>query len=106
MIKKSKKAQVYLTISILMDLTGFLLNLTHSVKYNYIGFLIVLMSIGITALALVESYSPNDLDKRHAMNKVFSGLGIIITIFLIIVFTRQGCFKWRKELNLTNLLEL
>lgn len=95
MIKKSKKAQVYLTISILMDLTGFLLNLTHSVKYNYIGFLIVLMSIDITALALVESYSPNDLDKRHAMNKVFfiSSLGIIITIFLIVVFTRQGCFK-------------
>lgn len=90
MIKKSKKAQLYLTISILMNITGFLLNLNHSEKYNPFGILIVLMSIIITALALVESYLSNDLDRRHAMNKVFfiSGLGIIITVFLIVVFTR------------------
>lgn len=90
MIKKSKKSQLYLTISILMNITGFLLNLSHSEKFNHFGILIVLMSIIITALSLVESYLSNDLDRRHAMNKVFliSGLGIIITVFLIVVFTR------------------
>lgn len=90
MIRKSKKAQVYLAISILMNLIGFLLNLSHSDKFNHFGILIVLMSIIITALALVESYLSNELDGRHAMNKVFfiSGLGIIITVFLIVVFTR------------------
>lgn len=90
MIRKSRKAQVYLVISILMNITGFLLNLSHSEKFNHFGILIVLMSIIITALALVESYLSNDLDRRHAMNKVFfiSGLGIIITVFLIVVFTR------------------
>lgn len=90
MIKKSKKAQLYLTISILMNLTGFLLNSSHSEKFSHFGILIVLMSIIITALALVESYLSNDLDRRHAMNEVFfiSGLGIIITVFLIVVFTR------------------
>lgn len=90
MIRKSKKAQVYLTISILMNLIGFLLNLSHSEKFIHFGILIVLISIVITALALVDSYLSNDLDRRYAMNKVFfiSGLGIIITIFLIVVFTR------------------
>ena len=90
MIKKSKKAQLYLTISILMNITGFLLNLNHSEKYNHFGILIVLMSIVITALALVDSYLSNDLERRYAMNKVFfiSGLGIIITVFLFVVFTR------------------
>lgn len=90
MIKKSKKSQLYLTISILMNITGFLLNLSYSEKFNHFGILIVLMSIIITALALVESYLSNDIDRRHAMNKVFfiSGLGIIITVFLIVVFTR------------------
>jgi hypothetical protein len=90
MIKKNKKAQVYLATSILMNVNGFLLNLSHSEKFNHFGILIVLMSIIITALALVESYLSNDLDRRHAMNKVFfiSGLGIIITVFLIVIFTR------------------
>ena len=71
MIKKSKKSQLYLIISILINITGFLLNLSHSEKFNHFGILIVLMSIIITALALVESYLSNDLDRRHAMNKVF-----------------------------------
>lgn len=90
MIKKSKKAQVYLAISILMNLVGFLLNLVNSERLNHIGVLVILSSMLITVLACFKSYLERDYNTAAAMNQVFfySGVILIINIFLTAVSTR------------------
>lgn len=90
MIRKSKKAQVYLAISILMNLIGFLLNLVNFGRVNYIGILVILSSMLITVLACFKSYLERDYNIAAAMNQVFfySGVILIINIFLTAVLTK------------------
>lgn len=90
MIKKSKMAQVYLAISISMNLLGFLLNLVKSERLNHIGVLVVLSSMLITVLACFKSYLERDYNTAAAMNQVFfySGVILIINIFLTAVLTK------------------
>lgn len=90
MIKKSKIAQVYLVISISMNLLGFLLNLVNSERLNHIGVLVILSSMLITVLACFKSYLERDYNTAAAMNQVFfySGVILIINIFLTAVLTK------------------
>lgn len=90
MIRKSKQAQVYLAISILMNLIGFLLNLVNFGGVNYIGILVILSSMLITVLSCFKSYLERDYNTAAAMNQVFfySGVILIINIFLTAVLTK------------------
>ena len=90
MIKKSKIAQVYLVISISMNLLGLLLNLVNSERLNHIGILVTLSSMLITVLACFKSYIERDYNTAAAMNQVFfySGVILIVNIFLTAVLTK------------------
>ena len=67
MVKKCKKAQVYLTVAILINVIGFLLNLMKSERLNHIGILVILTSMLITVLACIKSYLERDYNTAAAV---------------------------------------
>ena len=90
LIRRSRKAQVYLTISILMNVIGFSLNLVNSERLNNIGILMVFSTIFILVLAILNGFLTSNGDDRAALGQVFfiSGVCLIINPLLIAILTK------------------